>query len=97
MLGTYPDVRALPWRVAVPRRRLHRHALRTTTSRQALRHGVNGAVKTACLTAAMLAASGMVGTSRVPIVLSDPSQPAAAHASAATAPGVGLAARVTTR
>ena len=104
MLSTYPDARALPWRVAAPRRHT-RHATATatrTTGRQALMHGVRGAVKTACLSAALLATSGMVGASRVPIVLSDPSQPSAAHASVASAPGaaalsVGLAAKVTTR
>jgi hypothetical protein len=101
MLSTYADARTLTWRVTVPRRRV-RHAVRTTVGRQALRHGVRGAVKTACLSAALLAGSGAVGTARVPIVLSEPSQPAAVHATAATAPGAGsmsgsITARVTTR
>src|SRR5260370_31991430 len=100
MLSTYPDARALAWRVAVPRRRV-RCATRSV-GRQALMHGVRGAARTACLSAALLAASAGMGAAKVPIVLSEPSQPASVHASGALGSGatmvsVGLASKVTTR
>lgn len=97
MLGTYADTRALPWPVSVPRRR-HRVAV-GPTGRQVLRQGLRGAVQATCLSAAMLIAAGVVGASRGPVVLNEPSQPNAAHVSVAAGSSVSVEAtpKLTTR
>jgi hypothetical protein len=102
MLGTYPDAHALPWPAVMPRQRVHRaaRAVRVASRRrQALRHGIRGALKATILSAALMAASAVVGASRGPVVLSEPAQPAALHAVApvTTGPSAGLAAKMTTR
>lgn len=81
MLGTYPDARALPWTMPVRRGRVRRLGLRTN-ARQALVHGIRAAAKTACLSATLLAASGVMGAARAPVVLSEPSQPSAVQVAA---------------
>lgn len=99
MLGTYPDARLLPWTLPVRRGRARRQGL-PAGARQALRHGIRGAAKTACLSAAVLTASGVMGAARAPVVLSEPSQPSAVHATApamAAPQGEIVAVRGTTR
>ena len=101
MLGTYPNARALAWPGLLPRHRAYRAIRTRTRPHQALRHGVLGAVKACSMSAALMAASAVVGASRGPVVLSEPSQPLVAHLAAAPAPAaipsVRLAAKVTTR
>lgn len=98
MLGAYPDTRALPWPVSFPRPARRRVAV-GATGRQAIRHGLRGAVQATCLGAALLAASGALGASRGPMVLSEPSQHTAIHLSVPSGAGVsaGFAHNVTTR
>jgi len=86
MLGTYDDTRALPWPTALPRRRTRGTPALSPTARQAVRHGLRGAIQAACLSAALMAGAGAVGAAHGPAVLSSPSQDTAHHA-AATTPG----------
>jgi len=97
MLGTYPDARVLSWTLPVRRGRVRRLALRGN-ARQALVHGIRGAAKTAGMSAALLAASGVVGAARAPVVLSEPSQPTAVQvaAPAQAAPHAALVATAST-
>ena len=76
MLGTYTDTRSLPWPVALPRRRAVPKPRLGQAGRGAVRHGIRGAIQTTCLAAALMAAAGVVGASRGPVVLSEPSQSA---------------------
>ena len=103
---TYPQARALPWPGALSRREPRRVVL-GATGKQAVRHGIRGAIQASCLSAAVLAAAGVLGA-RGPVVLSEPSQPAAvqavqageiaANASPASTMGIApVAAKVTTR
>jgi hypothetical protein len=76
MLGTYSATPALPWPAALPRRHTRQPA-RPSTGRQAALHGVRAAIRSICLAAAVLAASGTVGAARGPVVLSEPRDGAA--------------------
>lgn len=105
MLGTYPNARALPrplpWPAVLRRPKAQQGTPAKVRRHQALGHAVMGAVKASSLCAALMAASAVVGASKGPVVLSEPSQPLVAHvaaaAPAASAAGAGLAAKVTTR
>lgn len=79
MLGTYHDTRALPWPATLPRRRVRTRPALSPTGRQAVRHGVRGAVQAVCLSAALMAAAGAVGAAHGPAVLSSPGQSSADH------------------
>lgn len=103
MLGTYADAHVLSWPGVVPRRRRREIAL-SATGRQAVRHGIRGAIQASCLSAAVLAASGLLGASHGPVVLSEPSQQPLAALTAHGAPvpahhavSLGLAASRTRR
>jgi hypothetical protein len=97
MLGTYGDAHALSWPGVLPRRRRRQVAL-SPTGRQAVRHGIRGAIQATCLSAAVLAASGLLGASHGPVVLSEPSQqPLSVHVAAPAQHAVDMASNVTTR
>lgn len=103
MIDAFATSRSLPWPGTLPRRRA-RVLAPGTRARAAARHGVRAALQALCLTAALMAAAGAVGSSRGPVELSEP---APAHHTAAqvqvhpampgAASGAGLAARVTSR
>jgi len=77
MLGTYSATPALPWPAALPHRRA-RPVARASVAGQALRHGMRSAIQATCLSAAVMAATGVLGAARGPVVLSQP-QPATVH------------------
>ena len=76
MLGTYSATTALPWPAALPRRRTRQPA-RPSTLCRAAHHGIRAAIQSICLSAAVMAAAGVVGAAHGPVVLSGPQQPAA--------------------
>jgi transposase InsO family protein len=91
MIDAIAATRSLPWPTAPPRRR-PRVVARGTIARQAVRHGVRGAIQGLCLSAAVMAAAGAVGASRGPVVLTEPGHQPTAQALFAA--GVGLAQKV---
>jgi hypothetical protein len=98
MLGTYSATSHLPWPAALPRRRSRRRAAGTaTTARQAARHGLRSAIQATCLSAAILAAAGAVGTARGPVVLSVPPQASATHLTVPSVTALDVAATPRTR
>jgi hypothetical protein len=96
MIDAIATTRALPWPTAFPRRRARRLAP-GTTARQALRHGLRGAVQGSCIAAAVLAAAGAVGASHGPMVLTAPSDHHLSTAAQVAAVSVGLHEKVTSR
>jgi hypothetical protein len=86
MIDAIATTRALPWSAPRPSRRA-RLLAPGTPARAAARHGLRGALQAMCLSAAVMAAAGAVGSSRGPVELNEP-----AHAQgAAPAPVQGIA------
>ena len=74
MLGAYSAAVLRPMPGLVVRRQQRQRAL-SPTAHQAVRHGITGAVKAACLSAALMASAGVAAGSRGPVVLSVPAAP----------------------
>ncbi len=101
MIDAIATTRALPWPTALPRQRRRALLAPGTQARTAARHGVRAALQAMCLSAALMAAAGAVGSSRGPVELSEPA-PAHQHTAAQVQPasasiGVGLAEKVISR
>ena len=71
MIDAIATTRALPWSARQPRRR-SRLLAPGTPARAAARHGLRGALQAMCLSAAVMAAAGAVGSSRGPVELNEP-------------------------
>jgi hypothetical protein len=94
MIDAIATPHALPWSTALPRRR-PRVLLRGTVARQAVRHGIRGAIQGMCMAAAVMAAAGAVGASHGPVMLTEPAHQQSAQTLVVT--GMGLADKVTSR
>jgi hypothetical protein len=96
MIDAIATARTLPWPTALPRRR-PRILARGTVARQAVRHGVRGAIQGLCLSAAVMAAAGAVGASRGPVVLTEPAHQPTGQLHVLSATSAGLARTVPSR
>lgn len=72
MLGAYSEAVLRPPPGLVVVRRRQRERTLSPTTHQAVRHGIHGAVKAACLSAALMASAGVAAGSHGPVVLSVP-------------------------
>ena len=71
MIDAIAASRSLSWPARLPRRR-SRLLAPGTRARAAARHGLRGALQAMCLSAAVMAAAGAVGSSRGPVELNEP-------------------------
>jgi hypothetical protein len=100
MIDAIAASRSVPWPARLPRRR-SRLLAPGTRARAAARHGLRGALQAMCLSAAVMAAAGAVGSSRGPVELNDPAR--AQGSALVLVPGIawqpskGLAERGTSR
>jgi len=83
MIDAIATTRSLPWPARQPRRR-SRLLAPGTRSRAAARHGLRGGLQAMCLSAALLAATGALGSSRGPVELNQPAH-TGVHVSTAVA------------